>query len=71
MDDYSKTGPKTPKAAAALRARITAEQMRILLELSDESIVLRALQEQYGVGPSHPNFEKIMQIWQDSQKRRF
>jgi hypothetical protein len=71
MDEYSKTGPKTPKAEAALRARITVDQMKTLLEYGDQADLLKALKEKYQVGPNHPNFEKIMQIWRSAKRERF
>ena len=68
-DDYSKSGPRSPRASAAARERITADQMRALLLYSDENALVSALKEKYGVSPRHPNFETIMQIWRSARQQ--
>jgi hypothetical protein len=70
MDEYSKSGPQSPKAAAAERARKMASQMRDLLAYGDEATLVAALKSKYGISPRDPKFEAILSIWREEQQRR-
>ena len=69
MDEYSKSGPKTPKSAAQQRARETTAQMNDLLSIQDEETLIVALKTKYGLTPRDPRYQAIMQIWRDAQQR--
>jgi len=70
MDEYSKSGPKSPKAAAAERARKMADQMRELLEYGDEATLITTLKSKHGIRPSNPKFETILTIWREEKRRQ-
>ena len=69
MDEYSKTGPKSPKASRAQRARELHSQMSDLLSIKDEQTLVSTLTGKYDAGPGDPRFEAIMQIWRDVQRQ--
>ena len=69
MDEYSKSGPKTPKAASRKRDRETTAQMRGLLAIRDEETLVLALKSKYNLTPKDPRYKAIMQIWNDAQRR--
>ena len=69
MDDYQKSGPKTPKAASREREREMQSQMRDLLAIDDENTLVSILKSKYSLTPRDPRFTAIMQIWNDAQQR--
>lgn len=69
MDDYQKSGPKTPKAASREREREMHSQMRDLLAIDDENTLVSLLKSKYNLTPRDPRYAAIMQIWNDVQQR--
>ena len=70
MDDYSKSGPKTPRADAISRKNEIARQMRELLALSDERTLKDALIKDHGIDEAHPRFKMILKTWRELQRHR-
>ena len=70
MDDYSRSGPKTPRAGALSRKHEVARQMRELLALDDEHTLKDALLKDHGIDPDHPRFKMILQTWRELQRHR-
>jgi hypothetical protein len=68
VDEYSKSGPKTPKAASEARRREMEAQMRDLLAINDEATLVSVLKSKYGLTPRDPRYTAIMQIWNDAQQ---
>jgi hypothetical protein len=69
LDEYSKSGPKSPKATAGARERQVQTQMRDLLAINDESTLVSVLKSDYSLTPRDPRYKAIMQIWRDAQQR--
>ena len=69
VDEYSKTGPKSPKATRADRERELAAQMRGLLASKDEVTLKSILISKYDLNQGDPRFDAIMKIWRDAQQR--
>jgi hypothetical protein len=69
VDDYQKSGPKTPKAASREREQEMRSQMRYLLAIDDENTLVSILKSKYGFTPRDPQYAAIMQIWNDAQQR--
>jgi hypothetical protein len=69
LDEYSKSGPKTPKAASRERDRERTAQMRDLLAIRDEETLVLVLRSRYNLTPKDPRYLAIMQIWNDAQRR--
>ena len=70
MDEYSKSGPKTPRGDALSRKNEVARQMRELLALSDEQTLRDALVRDHGIDEEHPRFKLILKTWRELQRRR-
>jgi hypothetical protein len=70
VDEYSKSGPKTPKAAAMRREREMAAQMAELLAERDERGLVQILKNKYDLTPKDPRYSAFMQIWRDLQSKR-
>ena len=70
VDDYQKSGPKSPKAAARARERQIQTQMRDLLAINDENALVSVLKSDYNLTPRDPRYKAIMQIWRDAQQRQ-
>jgi hypothetical protein len=69
VDDYQKSGPKTPKAASREREREMHSQMRDLLAIDDENTLVYLLKSKYNLTPGDPRYAAIMRIWHDAQQR--
>ena len=69
VEEYSRSGPKSPKAAAKERERQVQSQMRDLLAIKDESTLVSVLKNDYSLTPRDPRYKAIMQIWRDAQQR--
>jgi hypothetical protein len=69
LDEYGKTGPKSPKAAAKERERRIQAQMRNLLAIDDENTLVSVLKSDYALTPKDPRFKAIMQTWYDARQR--
>jgi hypothetical protein len=70
LDEYSKSGPKSPKAAAGARERQIQTQMRDLLAINDENALVSVLKSDYNLTPRDPRYKAIMQIWRGAQQRQ-
>jgi hypothetical protein len=70
MDEYSKSGPKTPQGNVLSRKREVARQMRELLALNDEQTLTDALIRDYGIDEAHPRFKMILKTWRELQQHR-
>ncbi len=69
MDEYSRSGPKSPKAAAEARRREAEAQMKELLLARDEETLIAVLKNRYNLTPQDARFQQIMQIWRDARQR--
>lgn len=69
MDEYQKSGPKTPKAASREREREIQSQMRDLLAIDEEATLVSILKSKYSLTPKDPRYAAIMRIWNDAQQR--
>jgi len=69
MDDYSKSGLKSARAAAKQREREMTEQMAVLLAERDEQALIGLLKSRYNLTPKDPRYTELMQIWRDAQRR--
>jgi len=65
MDEYSKSGPKSPKAASHDRERQRLRTMERLLAIDSEEEFIEKLRIDAGVDPDHPNFEVMIRIWRE------
>lgn len=65
MDEYSRSGPKSPKAAAEARRRERLRLMERLLELDDERGFTLELERQLGVKPKDPAYGAALTIWRE------
>lgn len=71
MDEYSKSGPKSPRSEAISRERELATQMLALAEIQDEETLREALLRDHGIGEAHPRFNLILKTWRELQRHRF
>ncbi len=69
MDDYSKTGPKSPSAAAKAREREMASKMREVLNLGDEQLLIATLENDYNVQRGTERFDAIVNAWRSGRQR--
>jgi hypothetical protein len=69
VDEYSRSGPKSPKAAAEARRREAESQMKELLLAGDEETLVAVLKSRYNLTPRDSKFQQIMQIWRDARQR--
>jgi hypothetical protein len=60
MDDYTKSGPKTPRAHALAREAEVKRQMRELLALDDERLLKEALVRDHEMDEKNPKFSAIL-----------
>jgi hypothetical protein len=65
VDDYQKSGPKTPKASSRERERDTLRRMERLLEIDSEREFIEELRNEAGVDPNHPKFKQMITIWRE------
>jgi hypothetical protein len=65
LDDYSKSGPKTPRAAAKAREAEMQARMKRLLAIETEGEFIDQLRIEAGIGAKHPNFLTILKLWRD------
>ena len=70
MDEYSKSGPKTPRSNAISREREIARQMKELLALKDEQTLRDSLIADHGINEDHPRFKMILKTWRELQQHR-
>jgi hypothetical protein len=69
VDEYSRSGPKRPNAAAEARRRETETQMKELLQTEDEETLIAVLKSRYNLTSRDSRFQQIMQIWHDARQR--
>jgi hypothetical protein len=65
MDEYSKSGPKTPRAANRSREQDLLRRMERLLETKTEGEFIKELLAQLGVDPNHPKYLTMIKIWRE------
>ncbi len=70
MDDYSKSGQKTPRAAAKAREVEMRRQMSELVAIDDEATLIEALHRIHGIDQNHPKFKPILNAWRELRRRR-
>jgi hypothetical protein len=71
MDDYSKTGPKTPRADAKFRERQTLQHLQRLLRSGTEEEFLAGLRkEPFRIDPNHPKYKKMILLWRERNFQR-
>ena len=70
MDDYSKSGPKTPRADAVAREAEVKRQMRELLALDDERLLKEALVRDHEIDEKDPKFSAILKVWRELRRHR-
>lgn len=70
MDDYSRTGPQTPRGDVKAREREMARQMRELYAISDEATLRETLKRDYNVTEEQPRFKQILQLWREQRQHR-
>jgi hypothetical protein len=65
MDEYSKSGPKTPKSIRSAAEREMHTRMKRLLAVETEGEFIRQLRIEAGVDPKHPNYLRMIGLWRD------
>jgi hypothetical protein len=70
VDEYSRSGPKSPKAASRERERERLHLMERLLELEDERDFLEELEKQLDILPKHPAYKAALMIWRERHPSR-
>jgi hypothetical protein len=70
LDEYSESGPKSPRSEALSRERETVRQMRELFAIKDEKTLKEALQRDHGIEENHPRFKLILKTWRELQQHR-
>ena len=70
MDDYSKTGPKTPSSGAKERERNKLPIMQELLEVENENDFIDELRSKLDITPSHPGYLPAIKLWRELHPSR-
>ena len=60
MDEYSKSGPKSPRSDVIAREREIMRQMRELASVPDEETLRTALKRDHQIDEGHPRFKLIL-----------
>jgi len=70
MDDYSKTGPKTPSSSARERERERLRIMQVLLEVDNESEFIDELRAKLNITPRHAGYLPAIKFWRELHPSR-
>ena len=70
MDEYSKSGPKTARAASRERERESLRLLQKLLELESERDFIEELRKQLDITPRHAAYEPAIKIWREKHSGR-
>jgi hypothetical protein len=65
MEAYSKSGPKTPSAAARERERERLRTMQRLLAIETEQEFIEELRVHAKVDAKHPGYLEMIRIWRE------
>ena len=67
---FSEARPRTAKAAALMRERVTMNAMRTLTAVADEEKFKEMLTSLYQLKPGQPQYEAALRAWREAQALR-
>jgi hypothetical protein len=67
---FSEARPRTPKAAALMRERVTMNAMQTLTAVADEAKFKEMLTTIYQLKPGQPQYEAALRAWREAQALR-
>lgn len=65
MDEYSQSGPRSPRTESLRLQRDMLRRMQRLLEIRVEEEFVETLRGELGISADHPNFRGILKVWRE------